>query len=426
MAKSKNINLNLTPEDKIQETLFDDWRKSIDGYNGENTVNPSNFEIVDKEIGDIKEALKHISNLHFEIVEELPAVGEPNIIYLILSEESKEKNFYDEYIYLEDSEKFELIGSTQITFDNTPTKDSPNAITSGGVYNALLDKQNIIQDLDTIRSGSQKGETAVQPNDLATVATTGSYNDLKDKPEIPLEQVQSDWNQTDIEAKDYIKNKPTIPDAQVNSDWNAESGISSILNKPDLSIYAEEEDLSDVAFSGSYKDLTDTPTIPLAQVQSDWNQEDDTQPDYIKHKPDIPSGQVQSNWAEEDSDKVSYIQNKPDFEDMIAEEQSRAIAVETELETKIEEKQDELTAGQNIIIENNVISATVDEFDITSQELSQIIAEEEDNTFDTYVEEYDDGYIVNLGNVDVNDIIGEFDEETSPATYNQFTNNVDL
>lgn len=39
---------------------------------------------------------------------------------------------------------------------------------------------------------------------LATVATTGSYNDLTDKPSI----TQSDWNQTNTTASDYIKNKP--------------------------------------------------------------------------------------------------------------------------------------------------------------------------------------------------------------------------
>lgn len=65
-------------------------------------------------------------------------------------------------------------------------------------------------------------------------------------------QVQSDWAETDTELVSYIKNKPTlsivatsgsfndltdkptIPDAQVNSDWNAESGISQILNKPQM------------------------------------------------------------------------------------------------------------------------------------------------------------------------------------------------
>ena len=46
--------------------------------------------------------------------------------------------------------------------------------------------------------------------------------------------VQADWNQTTDTASDYIKNKPTIPAAQVNSDWNASSGVSQILNKPTL------------------------------------------------------------------------------------------------------------------------------------------------------------------------------------------------
>ena len=56
--------------------------------------------------------------------------------------------------------------------------------------------------------------------------------------------VQSDWNITNDKLDSYIKNKPTIPAAQVNSDWNATSGVARILNKP---------------------------TIPAAQVNSDWN-----------------------------------------------------------------------------------------------------------------------------------------------------------
>ncbi len=64
-------------------------------------------------------------------------------------------------------------------------------------------------------------------SNLATVATSGSYNDLS--------------------------NKPTIPAAQVNSDWNANSGVAQILNKPTLAT---------VATSGSYNDLSNKPTIP--------------------------------------------------------------------------------------------------------------------------------------------------------------------
>ena len=62
---------------------------------------------------------------------------------------------------------------------------------------------------------------------LATVATSGSYNDLS--------------------------NKPTIPAAQQQVNWNATSGITSIANKPNLAV---------VATSGSYNDLSNKPTIP--------------------------------------------------------------------------------------------------------------------------------------------------------------------
>lgn len=89
-----------------------------------------------------------------------------------------------------------------------------------------------------------KADTAVQPADLATVATTGDYDDLT--------------------------NKPTIPAAQVNSDWDAVSGVAQILNKPTLgtmaaesaSDYTKTANLATVATTGAYSDLSGTPTIP--------------------------------------------------------------------------------------------------------------------------------------------------------------------
>ena len=68
-----------------------------------------------------------------------------------------------------------------------------------------------------------------------------------------LANTQSDWSQSDNTQVDFIKNKPTIPSAQVNSDWNAASGVAQILNKPTLAT---------VATSGSYSDLSNKPTIP--------------------------------------------------------------------------------------------------------------------------------------------------------------------
>lgn len=77
---------------------------------------------------------------------------------------------------------------------------------------------------------------------LATVASTGDYDDLINTPTIP-EQIQSDWNQSDTTAKDFIKNKPTIVNP-VQSDWNQadSSALDYIKNKPSIpSIVGLEE-----------------------------------------------------------------------------------------------------------------------------------------------------------------------------------------
>ena len=144
---------------------------------------------------------------------------------------------------------------------------------------------------------SAKSYILHKPN-LATVAESGSYEDLTDKPTIPAAQVNSDWNATSGVAE--ILNKPTIPAAQVNSDWNANSGVAQILNKPNLST---------VATSGSYEDLTDKPTIPAAQVNSDWNATSGVAE--ILNKPTIPAPQIQSDWLQDDNTKADYIKNKP-------------------------------------------------------------------------------------------------------------------
>lgn len=64
-----------------------------------------------------------------------------------------------------------------------------NALTGYATENyvdtGLSAKQDTISDLSTIRSGAALGVTAVQPSDLSTVATSGSYNDLSNKPTIP-------------------------------------------------------------------------------------------------------------------------------------------------------------------------------------------------------------------------------------------------
>ena len=87
------------------------------------------------------------------------------------------------------------------------------------------------------------------------------------------------------------------------ADWEAEEGEPGfIANKPEL---------SRVASTGSFNDLTDVPEIPAAQVQSDWNQENASEPDFIKHKPAIPAEQVQSDWNQTNVLAKDFINNKP-------------------------------------------------------------------------------------------------------------------
>jgi len=67
-------------------------------------------------------------------------------------------------------------------------------------------------------------------------------------------------------------NKPTIPAAQVQTDWNATSGLGVILNKPAL-FDGNYNSLTNkpTLFDGNYNSLSNKPTIPAAQVQTDWS-----------------------------------------------------------------------------------------------------------------------------------------------------------
>lgn len=130
-----------------------------------------------------------------------------------------------------------------------------------------------------------------------------SYDDLQNKPTIPSAQIQSDWEQTDTSKADFIKNKPSIPDDL--ADLNDDSSHRTVTDT-EKSTWNGKSD-----FSGDYNDLQNKPTIPDPQVQADWNQTDNTKPDFIKNKPSVPSGQVQSDWAQTTSSEPDYIKNKP-------------------------------------------------------------------------------------------------------------------
>ena len=195
--------------------------------------------------------------------------------------------------------------------------------------------------------------------DLATVATTGSYNDLINKPTIPAGQIQSDWAQTTPSEVDYIKNKPNLATVATSGNYN------DLNHKPDLSIYATEQELgnyydkgetdgllnnkvdtstlvndyynkntvnnlldtkADTSDLNNYYDKTETNSLLNQKANvSDLNNKQDTLVSGTNIKTvnnqsilgsgniDIQFSQVQANWTETNTSDPSYIQNKPNL-----------------------------------------------------------------------------------------------------------------
>lgn len=94
------------------------------------------------------------------------------------------------------------------------------------VEDSVLGKQDVIPDLDAIRDGAGKGATAVQPSELASVAKSGEYGDLKNKPTIPsavTESTVSGWGFTKNNGN-YNKPSSGIPITDLES--NAQTALS--------------------------------------------------------------------------------------------------------------------------------------------------------------------------------------------------------
>lgn len=135
-------------------------------------------------------------------------------------------------------------GSTfTFTQQDSDTTYSSKAAASGGTDVSLVTtgekytwnaKQNAISDLSTIRSGASKGATAVQPSSLADVATSGSYNDLSDKPSIPSETTVSGWGFTKNTGT-YSKPSTGIPKTDLASD------VQTSLGKADTALQSYTE-----------------------------------------------------------------------------------------------------------------------------------------------------------------------------------------
>lgn len=106
------------------------------------------------------------------------------------------------------------------------TQDLSEYYKKSEVDDKLKQKQDTISNLDTIRANAEKGATAVQPSELAKVATSGNYNDLSDKPHIPAEVTEQkvrDWGFTKNTGT-YSKPASGIPKTDLASDVQTSLG----------------------------------------------------------------------------------------------------------------------------------------------------------------------------------------------------------
>lgn len=258
----------------------------------------------------INQLIGGVSGPKFMKVEELPDKGENNVIYLIPHEGGGQQNIFDEYVWLPDGLIYEKIGSTQADFDNYYTIQEVDAlIPSVGNGTITINQGGVLKGTFTV---NQSGNTTINLD-------AGGEG----KP------VQADWGEKDPKDPAYILNKPTIP------------YVSNVQ------ITLTQGGVSKGSFTLNQGNATTINLDSVSQVQSDWNEDDNTDPSYIKNKPSIPtvnnptitlrqsgvvkgsftlnqssnqtidleigggSLQVQSDWAQTDTTAVNYIRNKP-------------------------------------------------------------------------------------------------------------------
>lgn len=97
------------------------------------------IEYINEETNSLKEMIEAIKTMEMQIVEELPAVGQNGVIYLVLDPESEDgNNTYIEYVWINAEQRYEVIGSLgNIKVDDTLSDTSENPVQNKVITEAL-------------------------------------------------------------------------------------------------------------------------------------------------------------------------------------------------------------------------------------------------------------------------------------------------
>ena len=287
-------------------------------------------------------AIENLNALKIEFVQALPTTDiDTRTIYFVPAQDPATENYYEEYINTDGTTSgWELIGNTQVDLSQYYTKTETDTllnlkadtsslatVATSGDYTDLQNTPSIPSDADDIAyDNTDSGLTASNTQDAIDELT----GDLADKADVSsLATVATSGDYTDL------NNTPTIPAAQVNSDWNSSSGVSEILNKPDL-----------------------TPLPYLENVAwYDETHEFDTSLIYQKGNTCIYNEKLyRCDVAQTTQGSFVPLEWREVNARTLAGDYSNLWDIADQLDTG---KQDKLTAGQNISIDaNNEISAT--------------------------------------------------------------------
>lgn len=198
---------------------------------------------------------------------------------------------------------------------NTTGQNTDGAMTQKATTNALGTKADAIAVGQALAGKVDKeAGKGLSTNDF-TDADKSKLTGIEAGAEV---NVQSDWDQTDTDADDYIKNKPAIPPGVTLYNSTGQNTDGAMTQKATTDALGLKVD----AVSGmglSSNDFTNNDVSKLSgiesgaqvNVQSDWGQTDNTADDYIKNKPTIPAAQVNADWNAVSG--VAEILNKPNI-----------------------------------------------------------------------------------------------------------------
>ena len=169
----------------------------------------------------------------------------------------------------------------QNEIDNIPTQVQSDWEESNTSSPAYIQHKPEVEEVEFEEINLDDYALASAIQDISNLATKDELNvasgNIINYVDNSIDNVTNVIESVSGDLQEQINNIP----AQVQSDWDEDDVDSPayIDNKPDLSIYATETQLETV--SGDIVAM-----IPDPQIQSDWTQTDNTQVDYIKNKPE--------------------------------------------------------------------------------------------------------------------------------------------